>query len=180
MLSRKEKIVKEALALFSTKGYGETSTKLIAKNAGVSEALIFKHFKSKDALLAFIVRSGYQKIIMEHKGMLTYPGPKEFIRKMLYLPNKLVSDAPKFWKLQERLYHHSYSRSQHDLFMNPVRPVIRRAFEELNYKNPGLETDMLIFIIDMLWRREASGEIKSSVPMARLLCSKYGVEEEEE
>ncbi|HLQ99198.1 MAG TPA: TetR/AcrR family transcriptional regulator [Sphingobacterium sp.] len=176
MISRKEKIVREALALFSTQGFVDTSTKLIAKNAGVSEALIFKHFKSKDALLSHIIRSGYQRIIMEHKGMLTYKGPKDFIRRMLYLPNKLVSDAPQFWKLQERLSHHSFSRAQHDQFMKPVRPVIKRAFKELNYEDPKLETELLIFIIDMLWKREASGEIKTSVKMAHLLALKYDVE----
>ena len=47
VLSRKERIMKEALLLFSDQGYTNTSTKTIAQNAAVSEALIFKHFGNK-------------------------------------------------------------------------------------------------------------------------------------
>lgn len=173
MISRKERILKEALDLFSTKGYVDTSTKTIAENAGVSEALIFKHFGRKDALLAFIIRSGYRRILMQHKGMLTYKGPKDFLRKMINLPNKLVTDEPHFWKLQERLSHHPFAKSQHEQFMKPVRPLIKKAFEELNYADPDLETEFLIFIIDMLWKKEASGEIDTSLQFVALLEEKY-------
>jgi len=57
-LSRKEKIMREALLLFAENGYADTSTKIIAQNAGVSEALIFKHFGNKDSLLFHLIKSG--------------------------------------------------------------------------------------------------------------------------
>ena len=95
-MSRKEKILKEALKLFSEQGFSATSTKVIAEKAKVSEALIFKHFGKKDALLSYIIRAGYRRILMNHKGMLTYNGPRDFLLKMIYLPNKLVSDEPLF------------------------------------------------------------------------------------
>lgn len=177
MISRKDKILKEALALFSTKGFVDTSTKAIAINAGVSEALIFKHFGKKDALLAYIIRSGYRRILMQHKGMLTYVSAKDFISKMIDLPNKLVTDEPLFWRLQERLSHHPFARSQHEQFIKPVYPVILRAFKELGYSSPELETEFLILIIDMLWKKEASGELSSSVEIAKLLKEKYKLNE---
>lgn len=39
-----------ALPLFARRGYAETTTKDLAKAAGVSEPLLYKHFPSKDAL----------------------------------------------------------------------------------------------------------------------------------
>lgn len=77
-MSRKERIMKEALALFAEKGYADTSTKIIAQNAEVSEALIFKHFGNKDALLFHLIKSGYRRVLMYHKGMMTYKNPKTF------------------------------------------------------------------------------------------------------
>lgn len=53
--TKKEKtmqnIINSTIKLFSQKGYNATTTALIAKDAGVSEAIIFKHFKNKENLL---------------------------------------------------------------------------------------------------------------------------------
>jgi AcrR family transcriptional regulator len=51
---RKTAIVQAALPLFARKGYAETTTKDLARAAGVSEPLLYKHFPSKEALYAEI------------------------------------------------------------------------------------------------------------------------------
>jgi len=53
---RRKGIVDAALPLFARKGFSGTTTREIAAAAGVSEALLFKHFPSKAAL--------YQEIIL--------------------------------------------------------------------------------------------------------------------
>ena len=47
----KEKIIQTARNLFYQKGYDTTTTASIANEAGVSEATLYKYFKSKMALL---------------------------------------------------------------------------------------------------------------------------------
>src|SRR5438876_7631280 len=47
---RKRAIVVAALPLFARKGFAETTTKELARAAGVSEPLLYKHFPSKEAL----------------------------------------------------------------------------------------------------------------------------------
>jgi AcrR family transcriptional regulator len=47
---RKAAIVRAALPLFARKGYAETTTRDLARAAGVSEPLLYKHFPSKEAL----------------------------------------------------------------------------------------------------------------------------------
>ena len=47
---RRNQIVSIAAELFSQKGFRGTTTKEIADNAGVSEAIIFRHFATKDDL----------------------------------------------------------------------------------------------------------------------------------
>lgn len=172
-ISRKEKIMKVALSLFANKGYVDTSTKEISIEAGVSEALIFKHFGNKDSLLAHIIKSGYRRVLAHHRGMIVYKEPKEFLRNMIFLPSKLVAEEPLFWKLQERLWHNSFSKQQHEQFMKPVQPILVRAFSELGYESPALETQFLLLIIDMLWKREANGDVVNGLDLAMMLERKY-------
>lgn len=52
---RRQQIVKVAAELFSQKGFNGTTTKEIADSAGVSEAIIFRHFPNKQALYSAII-----------------------------------------------------------------------------------------------------------------------------
>lgn len=172
-ISRKEQIIIEARRLFAEKGYVDTSTKEIALNAEVSEALIFKHFVNKDALLSHIIKAGYRQVLNSQRGMMTYRDARSFLLKMIRLPHQLVNADPLFWKMQERLSHHPFSKQQHELFMKPVRQVLERAFEELGYENPSLEAELLLQVIDTLWKKEASGELPQAIEIAQLLHNKY-------
>ena len=51
----KKKIMQAAVDLISTKSYNGTSTLQIAKHAGLSQATLFKYFKTKDDLLTAIL-----------------------------------------------------------------------------------------------------------------------------
>ena len=52
---RQASLIAAAASLFARKGFNGTTTKEIAKAAGVSEALVFKHFPTKQALYAAIL-----------------------------------------------------------------------------------------------------------------------------
>jgi AcrR family transcriptional regulator len=55
---RRKAIIEAAMPLFALKGFAGTKTKEISERAGVSEALVFKHFPSKQALYQAIMQSG--------------------------------------------------------------------------------------------------------------------------
>ncbi|MGA9769825.1 MAG: TetR/AcrR family transcriptional regulator [Blastocatellia bacterium] len=52
---RRQQLIEIAFRLFSQKGFRGTTTKEIAIAAGVTEAIIFRHFKTKDDLYAAIL-----------------------------------------------------------------------------------------------------------------------------
>jgi AcrR family transcriptional regulator len=52
---RRQQILHVAMRLFSEKGFSGTTTKEIAQRAGVSEAMVFRHFANKDELYSAIL-----------------------------------------------------------------------------------------------------------------------------
>src|SRR5512143_2380577 len=52
---RQAGLITAAASLFAAKGFNGTTTKEIARAAGVSEALVFKHFPTKRALYGAIL-----------------------------------------------------------------------------------------------------------------------------
>jgi len=65
---RRKQILQTAFDLFSRRGFSGTTTKDIAKAAGVSEAMVFKHFASKDELYRALVDAKTC-----HEGFKKYP-----------------------------------------------------------------------------------------------------------
>src|SRR5215470_17144814 len=55
---RRKAIVAAAVPLFARKGFAGTTTRELAEAAGISEALLFRHFPSKQLLYREILRLG--------------------------------------------------------------------------------------------------------------------------
>ena len=72
---RREQILQTAVDLFSKRGFKGTTTKEIAKASGVSEAMVFRHFASKDELYGAILHNkgcqdGVQRMPWEENEVL--------------------------------------------------------------------------------------------------------------
>ncbi len=52
---RRERILRASIDCFARKGFAGTSTRALASAAGISEAMLFKHFPGKDALYRAIL-----------------------------------------------------------------------------------------------------------------------------
>lgn len=52
---RRQQILRVAVSLFSSRGFRGTTTKEIAQAAGVSEAMVFRHFATKEELYSAIL-----------------------------------------------------------------------------------------------------------------------------
>lgn len=57
---RRQQLIDAAMRLFSVQGFDGTTTREIAEAAGVNEAIIFRHFPSKEALYWAVVSSRIQ------------------------------------------------------------------------------------------------------------------------
>ena len=66
----KKKILESAIKLFAKQGYNGTSTLQIAKEAGVSQATVFKYFKTKEDLLYSIIVPVIPKLFSSFLGRI--------------------------------------------------------------------------------------------------------------
>lgn len=90
---RREQLLSTALELFASKGYARTTTSQLAKAAGVTEPIIYRHFSSKRELfIALIVRSGRDTLAAWKKHLRTASTPAERIALLLE-DNPMVHDA---------------------------------------------------------------------------------------
>ena len=55
-MGTKERIMEEALTMFSTRGYEGTSVKNIAEAVGIKDSSLYKHYKSKKEIFDTIVQ----------------------------------------------------------------------------------------------------------------------------
>ncbi|QHT60408.1 TetR/AcrR family transcriptional regulator [Paenibacillus lycopersici] len=63
MTEKQARIVQSAIEVFAEKGYAASSTSEIAQRAGVAEGTIFRHYKTKKALLLAIVAPAMTKLL---------------------------------------------------------------------------------------------------------------------
>ena len=64
----RQRLIRSALELFTTRGYHDTTTAQIAKKAGIAEGTIYRHFASKQQLVNELYRAGQRwatKIVHE-------------------------------------------------------------------------------------------------------------------
>lgn len=61
-----KKVLQAAIQLFASQGYASTSTAAIAKEAGVSQAVIFKYFKNKEGLLDQILNLAIENLLPKY------------------------------------------------------------------------------------------------------------------
>lgn len=77
-LETKNKLIDAALRTFSYKGFGESTTKDIAQEAGVTDGLIYHYFKSKEDLLwAILDKYTLLHHMQEDLSMMNHEMPLE-------------------------------------------------------------------------------------------------------
>jgi AcrR family transcriptional regulator len=86
---RREAIIKAVRGVFVEKGFHGTTTRELAKAAGVSEALVFKHFPSKEALYSAIQLSSSNEEISSIAARLDVLQPST--SALVFLVHHLMS-----------------------------------------------------------------------------------------
>ena len=98
----KDKILEVSLKLFSKRGFRETTIKDIAREVGITEGAIYRHFKSKDEIVTELLK----RITSELK------------EKLIESIERGDSDKERLELLLESLMNYAFQRSESFRFLN--------------------------------------------------------------
>ena len=94
-MSKKETILKTAARLFAVQGFEATTTIQIAREAGVTEPLIYYHFKGKDDLFTHIIAATFSEYFSRIDNLEKNPGsPFRQIQKLIELQYDIAEEMP--------------------------------------------------------------------------------------
>jgi AcrR family transcriptional regulator len=100
---RRQQIVAVAADLFSQKGFSGTTTKEIADGAGVSEAIIFRHFSTKrdlyHAIIDYKTRQSSQDMQAELEEAAARNNDREFFRILATRKLEFYCEDPALMRL---------------------------------------------------------------------------------
>ncbi len=173
MTEKQERILQAALQLFAQEGYHATSTNKVAKKAGVSEGLIFRHFGNKEGLLQAILDEGESKLKLLYVDIVMETEPKEVIRKTIEMTRKVDILDYNFWKLQYKLKWELEING--DKKLEPLNMALANAFRKLNYEHPELEAQLLMLLMDGLSSALLKGSNVDANEITQLLLKKYNL-----
>ncbi len=173
MTDKKEKIITVALELFANEGYSTTATSKIARKAGVSEGLIFRHFENKKGLLEAIIKDADLKLGQVFAPIIFESDPKEVIRHTIETPFNLDKSEYNFWKLQYKLKWQEEYNNPHK--MKPLYDKLTWAFTELGYQQAEEEAQLLTYILDSITMVTLRGKIEVSDKFRIFLLEKYNL-----
>jgi AcrR family transcriptional regulator len=171
MTEKQENILQAALTLFAKEGYHATSTSKVARAAGVSEGLIFRHFGNKEGLLEAILDEGERRLKILVVDIVMETEPKAVIRKTIEMTGKIDNVDYDFWKLQFKLKWELEVSG--DKKMEPLKMALTNAFTKLNYPSPDLEAQLLILFMDAMGAAVLKGSSLNVEEMIQFLLSKY-------
>lgn len=95
----RERVLAAAKSLFASRGYENTSTVAVARAARTSESQLFKHFGSKEGLLAEIFESGWGKVHELLAGQRLAGSPRERLRTVLGVVLATMKQDPQLKQL---------------------------------------------------------------------------------
>lgn len=171
MTDRQEKILNSALELFATSGYNAVSTSKIAKEAEVSEGLIFRHFKNKQGLLEAVLHQAFEKATLLYEHIVVEQDPREVLRKAITLPFRVEQTEYHFWKLQFKLKWELEISGQER--RQAVDERLGWAFQELGYEEPEREVQLLQHVIEGISGGILKEGYESQEPLKEFLLKKY-------
>ena len=133
---RRNQLIETAMNLFARDGFSGTTTREIARAAGVNESIIFRFFPHKDDLYAAILErksgeSPTDALVEQLRDAAAAGDDERVVRTLLgHIVNHLTSD-PEFLRLMlhSALEGHSFAREYRDRHFAPLHGFLREYVE---------------------------------------------------
>ena len=148
--ARREQILKTALGLFAAQGFDATSTRQIAKEAGIAEGLIFHYFPTKASLLTAILEDrleGRRAFRSKLRPLLEDASSKPALEVLRAVASGWLATL----RRDEEIVVVLFTTAQ-------TNPEVREAWQGLIREGTELLTDYLAARVD-------AGELRKDLPL---------------
>lgn len=177
-MTNKEIILQTALQLFARQGYDRSPTSQIAREAGVSEGLVFRHYGNKAGLLSAIIQSGMTQIVQSMQAYEQDLPGKAAIVAHIKQAFHLVQANETFWRLVQTLRFQPVVQDTASQQIEAVNRFIignlTQHFQKLNTEQPEQEALLLFAQIDGIALHYLSDPAHYPLPaMQQILIDKY-------
>lgn len=150
--NKKQLILETALKLFASNGYNATPISMIAKEAGVSQGLMYNFYSSKAELLREMITHGAGDIAESMKAYSSIDDPREAIRVHVTETIKIIKKKKEFWRLLHAIrLQGGVLQDVDDLFekiVSSVTKIFEKVFRQLGVESPKLEAQLFLTQID--------------------------------
>lgn len=172
MIDRKEKIMQASIQLFVQRGFHNTSTRMIAEQAGVSEGLIFRHFRSKDALLDSLLQQGADEMYQAVAEIISEHEPKDFLSKLIDSFFDIPSERFDYWRLRSQIQS-IRTEWEPEEWERYLREGVLRMFKEMGFSKSELEAELLYQSLSGIRDGIVRGQIHDPEALCELVKKKY-------
>ena len=99
-MGKKKNLIETAVRLFADQGYDGTTTLQISREAGVTEPLIYYHFKGKEELFTYILNDAFDEYVARLEA-IPQDTATEFskIENLIHATQQAVEDMPRRTRL---------------------------------------------------------------------------------
>jgi TetR/AcrR family transcriptional regulator len=129
---RRQQLIETALCQFATNGFRGTTTRAIACAAGVSEAIIFRHFKTKEDLYGAILREkarkdGFDRALVRMRGHARRNDDRGLVKAIVMRVLEVYRRDPDFQRvlMYARLEGHALAKANQRSLSEPFHAFLR-------------------------------------------------------
>ena len=99
-MGKKKNLIETAIRLFAEQGYDGTTTLQISREAGVTEPLIYYHFKGKEELFTYILNEAFDEYIARLEALPRETASEfEKIENLIHATQQAVIEMPRRTRL---------------------------------------------------------------------------------
>jgi len=140
------KIANSFITLLEQKEFNSITTAEIARNAGVTEALIYKYFEDKRGLLHQVLEEYLEQYLVQFE--LDLKGIKGALNK-----------------IRKLIWSHIHVYSNNRVFAKILFLEVRNHLDYYNSETYGLVKDYSKILLDIIEEGVQSGEIRDDIPV---------------
>ena len=148
----RRKILYSAGALFARHGYAATSVRMIAREAGVAQGLLYNYFAGKEELLRALFTESMDQVRQSFAAADAATDPREALEDLIRSSFALVQQHRPFWQLTYSLRGQpdvlADLRDELDAWTHTILATLERLLRATGMPQPEIEAAILFALID--------------------------------